>query len=86
MRLSFLPSNVTPIAIDFGTSSVKLLQSSTDAHAQVVAIDEFEIPDAVRMQPERRTAFHRPLFLMMVRIGRSSASAIWWQATGLAKM
>ncbi|MCA9286385.1 MAG: pilus assembly protein PilM [Phycisphaerales bacterium] len=57
MRLSFLPSNVTPIAIDFGTSSVKLLQSSTDEHAQVVAIDEFEIPDAVRMQPERRTAF-----------------------------
>lgn len=57
MRLSFLSSQVSPIAIDFGSSSVKLLQTSTDGQPRVVAIDEFEIPESARLQTDRRMAF-----------------------------
>jgi Tfp pilus assembly PilM family ATPase len=56
MGFSMFSSHVTPIAVDFGSSSVKLLQCSLGEKPQVVASASVEIPDDAR-SGDRRIAF-----------------------------
>ncbi len=48
MALSMFSAQVSPIAIDFGSASVKLLQISRDNPAQLIAAVELSVPDAAR--------------------------------------
>ncbi len=57
MGFSMFNSNLTPIAADFGSSCVKLLQCSLGEKPQVTASALVEIPDADRLIPEQRMAF-----------------------------
>jgi Tfp pilus assembly PilM family ATPase len=48
MALSMFSAQVSPIAIDFGSASVKLLQISRDTPAQLVSAVELPVPDSAR--------------------------------------
>ena len=57
MGFSVFSNQVSPIAIDFGSSSVKALQVTTGSTPALVAAAELPIPDTVRLQSEQRNAF-----------------------------
>ena len=48
MGLSMFSSQPPPIAIDFGSSSVKLLQMSPGDPSKIAAAAELQIPDEAR--------------------------------------
>jgi len=58
MRLrSMFTSQCSPIAIDFGSSSLKMLQVTTAEKPELVAAVEHEIPDELRSQPQQRLEY-----------------------------
>ncbi len=57
MGFSMFSAQSSPIAIDFGTSSVKLLQLSLGDRPTVVAAAELPIPDAIRQDKQKRLDF-----------------------------
>ncbi len=58
MAFSMLKSQTNPIAIDFGTATVKLLQTATgEDRPLIVAATELAIPDAVRGDDQQRYQF-----------------------------
>ena len=57
MGFSMFGAQSSPIAIDFGTSSVKLLQLSLGDRPTVVAAAELPIPDAIRQDKQKRLDF-----------------------------
>lgn len=57
MGFSMLSAQSPPIAIDFGTSSVKLLQLSTGVEPTIMAAAELPIPDAIRPDKKKRIDF-----------------------------
>lgn len=57
MGFSMFCAQSSPIAIDFGTSSVKLLQLSPSDRPTVVAAAALPIPDAIRHDKQKRLDF-----------------------------
>lgn len=57
MRFSMLPSQLSPIAIDVGASSVKMLQITGGETPRLHAVAEIEIPEPIRPDLEKRYAF-----------------------------
>lgn len=57
MGLSMFSSQSTPIAIDFGSSSVKLLQMSSSDPTKIAAAAELQIPDEARRDSAQRLEF-----------------------------
>ncbi|MHC5114996.1 MAG: pilus assembly protein PilM [Planctomycetota bacterium] len=58
MGFSMFSSNSTPIAIDFGSSSVKLLQITQDESPSILAATEIEVPESVRLDPDALLPFY----------------------------
>ncbi|MEE2681818.1 MAG: hypothetical protein VX641_05540 [Planctomycetota bacterium] len=57
MGLSMLPTQLSPIAVDVGSSSVKVLQVTSAEHPSLHALAELEIPDPIRLDLDMRFAF-----------------------------
>lgn len=57
MAISMFSSSVSPIAIDFGSAYVRMLQVSPGEKPAVVAVVELELPDSVRTDPAKRTDY-----------------------------
>ena len=57
MGFSMFSAQSPPIAIDFGTSSVKLLQLSAGDRPAIMAAAELSIPDAIRQDKKERVDF-----------------------------
>ena len=57
MAFSVLPTQLSPIAIDIGTSSLKVLQVILGDAPTIHASAEIEIPDTIRFDFERRYSF-----------------------------
>lgn len=57
MGFSMFSAQSPPIAIDFGTSSVKLLQLSIGAQPAIMAAAELPIPDDIRQDRKKRIDF-----------------------------
>lgn len=57
MGLSMFSSQSQPIAIDFGSSSVKLLQMSSGDQFKIAAAAELQIPDEARGNSQQRLEF-----------------------------
>ena len=57
MRFSMLPSQLSPIAIDIGTSSIKMLQITCGESPRIHALAELDIPEPIRGDLEKRFGF-----------------------------
>jgi len=57
MSIRLLTGQVSPIVVDFGHASVKLLQINEGTTAEIVAAAELPLPEEVRDDPERRHAY-----------------------------
>lgn len=57
MRFSMLPSQLSPIAVDVGTSSAKMLQITGGDAPSIHAQTELDIPEPIRGDFEKRFAF-----------------------------
>lgn len=57
MAFSMFSNNISPIAIDFGSASVKLLQVGTGEKSTLLAAAELPIPDSMRSDPEAVVGF-----------------------------
>ena len=57
MGLSMLPSQLSPIAVDVGAASVKVLQVVLGERPALHALAELEIPDPIRLDTEKRHLF-----------------------------
>ena len=57
MAFSVLPTQFSPIAIDIGTSSLKVLQVTLGDTPSIHATAEIEIPDTIRFEAEHRYSF-----------------------------
>ena len=57
MGLSMLPTQLSPIAVDMGTSSIKVLQVTLGEQPRLHAAVELEIPDPIRADIEKRHVF-----------------------------
>lgn len=57
MAFSMFSNHSSPIAIDFGSSNVKLLQTGGGAQPTLVAAAEITLPDSVRMEPLARIEY-----------------------------
>jgi type IV pilus assembly protein PilM len=57
MGFSMFSSNHTPIAIDFGSSSIKLLQITTGERPGIAALAEIPIPQSIQGDQEKLYAF-----------------------------
>lgn len=57
MAFSMFQAAQSPIAIDFGTSSIKILQIAADDRPHIVAMAELAVPDAARTDPATHLDF-----------------------------
>lgn len=57
MRFSMLPTQLSPIGVDIGSSCVKVLQVTTGEAPRIQAAAELEIPDSIRHDLEKRYSF-----------------------------
>ena len=57
MGISMFSAHASPIAIDFGSSSVKLLQIGTGERPSITAAAELPTPDELRAEPEGLFSF-----------------------------
>ena len=57
MGLSMLPTQLSPIAVDVGTSSIKVLQVTLGDRPALHAVAELDIPDPIRPDMEKRHLF-----------------------------
>ncbi|HWB19874.1 MAG TPA: pilus assembly protein PilM [Phycisphaerales bacterium] len=63
-------AQVSPIAIDFGSSAIKFLQISTDQRPSLVAATEIAVPDSARGDAEKLFAFYTEQVAKVVKSGR----------------
>jgi len=59
MRFSVLPAQLSPIAIDVGASTIKMLQITTGEAPRIHALAEIEVPEPIRGDHEKRFEFMR---------------------------
>lgn len=70
MGISMFSTHASPIAIDFGTSSVKLLQISGAERPNIVAAAELPIPDAMRFEPDQLLPYFAAKLPKLLHAGR----------------
>ena len=70
MGISMFSTHASPIAIDFGTSSVKLLQISGAERPNIVAAAELPIPDAMRFEPAQLLPYFAAKLPKLLHAGR----------------
>lgn len=58
MGFSMFSAHASPIAIDFGSSCIKVLQLSSGEPSSLVAASQVQIPDELRSDPEKLFAFY----------------------------
>jgi len=58
MAFGMFTAQQSPVAIDFGSSSVKLLQIGSGDKPPLVAAGELPVPDSVRAEPEKSFTFY----------------------------
>ncbi|MCA9296583.1 MAG: pilus assembly protein PilM [Phycisphaerales bacterium] len=63
-------ASVSPIAVDFGTASVKLLQVSGDSNREIVAAADIPIPESVRNDSNRLLEFYASEIPKAIQAGR----------------
>ena len=57
MGLSMLPTQLSPIAVDVGAASIKVLQVTLGERPSLHALAELEIPDPIRLDVDKRHSF-----------------------------
>lgn len=57
MRFGMFSTQYSPIAFDFGNSSVKILQIGTGDHPSLIAAAQLDIPEEEQQNPEKLPAF-----------------------------
>lgn len=70
MNFGLFSPSTSPIAIDFGSSSVKLLQITTGEKPSIVAAAELTIPDEKRLKPDELWAFYADELPRVIKQGR----------------
>ena len=55
--MGLFSNNVSPVAIDFGSSSVKVLQLGEGQTPTILAAGQLDLPDSARTHPEKMLAF-----------------------------
>jgi len=70
MGISMFSTHASPIAIDFGTSSVKLLQTGMGERPNIVAAAELPIPDAIRFEQGQLLPFFAAKLPGLLTAGR----------------
>ncbi|MEM7230334.1 MAG: pilus assembly protein PilM [Planctomycetota bacterium] len=63
-------ASASPIAVDFGTASVKLLQISRDDRPQIIAAADIPIPDSIRNDNGRLVEFYAQEIPRVLQAGR----------------
>ncbi len=58
MGFSMFSPQVSPIAIDFGSASMKLLQITPGDRPRIVAATEIPLPESARNDPDKLTSFY----------------------------
>lgn len=58
MGFSMFSAHASPIAIDFGSSCIKLLQISSGEPLSIVTAAQVQIPDGLRTEPEKLLSFY----------------------------
>ena len=58
MRFGMFTAQHSPIAFDFGTSSVKVLQIGTGDHPALLAAAQMDVPEEARQHPDQLLAFY----------------------------
>ena len=69
MVLSMFSAQTSPIAIDFGSSSVKLLQVTPGEDSSVLAAVGLRVPDSIRLDVDRRIDYFEKQLPRMLRKG-----------------
>ncbi len=69
MGLSMFSAQATPIAIDFGSSSVKMLQITPGENPSLMAAVGLRVPDAIRLDREGRIEYFEKQLPRMFRKG-----------------
>lgn len=67
MAFGLSKSRISPIAIDFGADSLKLLQIVPSDPPQIVAAARMEVPEHARTDPSARTAFFMEALKMALK-------------------
>ena len=67
MAFGFSTSRVSPIAIDFGADSIKMLQVVLGEPPQIIAAGSADVPEHVRTDPAARHAFYVEAIKMMLK-------------------
>jgi len=70
MGFSMFSASVSPIAVDFGTASVKLLQVSRDESPEIIAAADIPIPESVRNDSNRLIEFYVSEIPKAIQAGR----------------
>jgi type IV pilus assembly protein PilM len=70
MGFTMFSAQTSPIAIDFGSASVKMLQIHAGEKPQLIAAAEIPVPDAVRLDPEKLHEFYEQALPRALREGR----------------
>ncbi|MHC4990417.1 MAG: pilus assembly protein PilM [Planctomycetota bacterium] len=70
MAFPMFSAQTSPIAVDFGSSSVKLLQTSSDNEPSIVAAAEVPVPDELRQSQEQLLAFYATEIPRVIRQGK----------------
>src|SRR4051794_14304073 len=69
MGFGMFSAQASPIAGDFGSASVKLLQIGTGDKPELVSAAEVPVPDSIRSEPERLLAFYSEWLPKILRDG-----------------
>lgn len=70
MGMSMFSAQASPIAMDFGTSSVKLLQTGVGDRPALIAAAELAIPDHARQSQDQLFAFYQQELPKLLRLAR----------------
>lgn len=70
MAFGMFSAQVSPIAIDFGSSSIKLLQIGAGDRPPLVAAAEIAIPDAIRGDADRLSSYYAEALPKFLRDGK----------------
>ena len=70
MAFSVFQAQFSPIAIDFGTSSIKLLQLSLGERPAIAAAAELPIPDAIRGDQDKLMSYYAEYLPGLIAEGR----------------
>ena len=70
MAFGMFSAQASPVAIDFGSASVKMLQIGTGERPSMVAAAEVPVPDSLRAEPDRLQAFYAEWLPKVLKDGK----------------